>query len=70
MISAFNPKLTVKCRINHFVGSSKPSEELCPSYLSINVHNSLENESERPSHRQRNLPGVLTSVLHNLEQIH
>ncbi len=66
--STFNPTLTIQGRLHHFIGPLNPSEGLRPRYLSVYIHDSLENDSERANRRQQNFPGVSTSVLYSLEQ--
>ncbi len=67
--SVFNRTWTILERIHHFIDPLNPSEGLRPRYLSVFIHDSIENESERANHRQQDVPGVSTSVLYCLEQM-
>ena len=67
--SAFNPTLTIQGRLHHFVGPLNPAEGLRPKYLSVYIHESLDNENDRDSHRQEDFPGTILAVLTQLQSM-
>ncbi len=56
-------------RLRHFLGPLNPSEGLRLVYLSVYIHDSLQNEVERVNHKQEYLPDVSASVQTNLEEM-
>ncbi len=64
--SCFNPTLTIQVPLHHFIGPLNLSGGLRPRYLSVYIHDSLQNESDRANHRREDFPGVSARTVSQL----
>ncbi len=67
--SAFNSTLTIQGRLHYFVGPLNPTEGLRPKYLSVYIHESLDNENDRAGHGEEDFPGTIMADLTQLQSM-
>ncbi len=63
--SCFNPTLTIQGRLYYFIGPLNPSEGLRPMYSSVYIHDSLQNESDKPNHSREDFPALFLKLYYS-----